>query len=393
MADIERLRDWLDHISASDRVLFAKRLSANDTGQTGGHQAGFYVTKGLARTIAPGLFVDQHNPRQSLRFDLLSHDQRSSPDLIYYNSRVVLRQPNGRDELRVTGFGGASSALQQPGNTGAILVTAWERSGRRVEAWLAGDLEEEEAVETVLGPVEPGTKVQRLEAADGQLGLFVEAPATCDPDISELPDDWARAFPAGRDLTSEAVRRRPASGQTVDARLVSRYRCEFGLFKVIETAHVLPLIGAGFGTVDDFLAIAQTVANRRKARAGRSLELHLATVFDEERVAYETGKTTEGNRRPDFLFPSFDAYHSGEVTRMLGVKTSVKERWRQVLDEAARIPEKHLFTLSEGVSEEQFRQMAGAGIRLVVPASNVVRFPATVRPHLTTLAGFVGLLR
>jgi type II restriction enzyme len=77
---------------------------------------------------------------------------------------------------------------------------------------------------------------------------------------------------------------------------------------------------------------------------------------------------------------------------MLGVKTTVKDRWRQVLDEAARIPEKHLFTLAEGVSPEQFAQMEEAGVRLVVPASNVTRFPAEVRARLLTLADFVGIV-
>jgi hypothetical protein len=135
--------------------------------------------------------------------------------------------------------------------------------------------------------------------------------------------------------------------------------------------------------------VAQAVANRRKARAGRSLELHLSHVFDEEQVHYEVGASTEDNRRPDFLFPSSAAYHSGSAVLMLGVKTSVKERWRQVLDEAARIPEKHLFTLSEGVSPDQFRQMEGAGLRLVVPAENRPKFPASVRPKLLTLEAFI----
>jgi hypothetical protein len=78
---------------------------------------------------------------------------------------------------------------------------------------------------------------------------------------------------------------------------------------------------------------------------------------------------------------------------MLGVKTSVKDRWRQVLDEAAKIRVKHLFTLSEGVSPEQFRQMDGAGLRLVVPTMNVRRFPQSVRPRLLTLAKFVQATR
>lgn len=389
---VEALRDWLVRIGGGEWAWFAKRLSANDTGVTGGHQVGFYLPRQFALAVAPELGRRILNPRRELRFLLLSHGQQADPSLVYYNSRVVRNQPNGRNEFRVTGFGGRRSALQDPNSTGSILVTAWHSAGTRVEAWMADSLEEEEAIEAVLGPIEPATIVARA-AAFGAVSFAYSAPATCQPDISELPEAWGSVFPPGQALRDEAVRRRPGRGQTVDARIVDRYRCEFGLFKVVEAAHVLPLIMRAFTGVDDFLAIAQTVANRRKARAGRSLELHLATVLDEEQVAYETGRTTEGNRRPDFLFPSFSDYHAGRPTLMLGVKTSVKERWRQVLDEAARIPDKHLFTLAEGVSDEQFRQMKEARVHLVVPAANVSRFPTSVRPALLTLADFVTMVR
>jgi hypothetical protein len=388
----EQLRNWLANIGDDEWFWFAKRLSANDTGLTGGHQVGFYIPGDFALTVAPELAEQDLNPRRQLCFTLVSHDQRSEPNLIYYNSRLIRRQANGRNEFRVTGFGGRRSALQDPDSTGSILVTAWDRSNS-VEAWLASGLEEEEAIEGVLGPVEPSTNVTRTISAEGKAIIVIAALEECAPDIEELPEAWASVFPSGRDLTAEAIRRRPATNRDVDHRLVDRYRCEFGLFRVVEAAHTLPLVAAGFKSVEEFLGVAQTVANRRKARAGRSLELHLRHVFDEERVVYETGASTEDNRRPDFLFPSMLAYQSGRPTLMLGVKTSVKDRWRQVLDEAAKISEKHLFTLSEGVSPNQFKQMQGSGIRLVVPADSVRKFPVSIRPKLLTLASFIDLVR
>jgi hypothetical protein len=392
MDQLESLRDWLVRISGDEWVWFAKRLSANDTGLTGSHQVGFYVPRTFALAVAPELAEDRKNPDRDLTFTLFSHDQVATPRLIYYNSRVFEPKANGRNEFRVTRFGGRQSALQDPESTGAILVTAWDTSGASVEAWLAETYYEEDLIETVLGPVDPGTQVIRLVPAPGQPQVLVAAPAPCDPDITDLPLSWAEAFPPGRELTDAAFERRPSTGSDADKRLLDRYRCEFGLFKVVEAAHVLPLVTAGFPSVDEFLTVAQTVANRRKSRAGRSLELHLAKIFDEEGVAYETGGTTEGNRKPDFVFPSIDAYHAGEPTLMLGVKTSVKERWRQVIDEAARIPQKHLFTLSEGVSPDQFDQMQGAGLRLVVPSANMDSFPAAIRPQLLTLADFVAMV-
>lgn len=52
---------------------------------------------------------------------------------------------------------------------------------------------------------------------------------------------------------------------------------------------------------------------------------------------------------------------------MLAVKTTCKDRWRQVLNEADKINNIHLFTLQEGVSLTQFREMQSAGVKLVVP--------------------------
>jgi hypothetical protein len=392
MDRLDSLRDWLIRISGEEWVWFAKRLSANDTGLTGAHQVGFYVPRTFALAVAPELAEHRKNPGRDITFTLVSHDQVAAPRLTYYNSRVVEQKRDGRNEFRVTRFGGHRSALQDPESTGAILVTAWDTSGADVEAWLADTYHEEDLIETVLGPVDPGTQVLRLVPAPGQPQVLVAAPATCDPDISDLPPAWADSFPPGRELTEAAIERRPSVGNDADKRLLDRYRCEFGLFKVVEAAHVLPLVTAGFPSVDEFLTVAQTVANRRKSRAGRSLELHLARIFDEEGVSYQTGRTTEGNRKPDFVFPSIDAYHSGATTLMLGVKTSVKDRWRQVIDEAAKIPQKHLFTLSEGVSPDQFDQMQGAGLTLVVPSANVDSFPVAVRPRLLTLADFVALV-
>ena len=102
-------------------------------------------------------------------------------------------------------------------------------------------------------------------------------------------------------------------------------------------------------------------------------------------------------KRPDFLFPSAQCYQDPDYPahqlRMLAVKTTCRDRWRQVTQEANRIAGKHLLTLQEGVSENQFRQMQDAGVHLVVPAGLVTQYPQTVRAELTTLESFIGDLR
>jgi hypothetical protein len=78
---------------------------------------------------------------------------------------------------------------------------------------------------------------------------------------------------------------------------------------------------------------------------------------------------------------------------MLATKTTCKDRWRQILNEADRIPTKHLLTLQEGVSDAQFREMQSAGVQLVVPAPVMTSYPEEVRPYLLSFEEFLGELR
>lgn len=169
----------------------------------------------------------------------------------------------------------------------------------------------------------------------------------------------------------------------------------------MEKAIELPLIQQGFSDIEDFLARAQAILQRRKSRSGRSLELDTKEVFLEEGliegIDFSHQPESEPGKKPDFLFPSATDYKnsrfSKERLRMLAVKTTCKDRWRQILNEAERISQKHLLTLQEGVSENQFGEMAQSNVQLVVPASLVSAYPKSVQPHLQTIESFIGDLR
>ena len=84
---------------------------------------------------------------------------------------------------------------------------------------------------------------------------------------------------------------------------------EYALFRAIEHARNGDIVARGFASVDDFVIMVNRVLNRRKSRAGKSLEHHLATIFDENKIRYTAQAVTEGNKKPDFMFPSEEAYH------------------------------------------------------------------------------------
>ena len=80
---------------------------------------------------------------------------------------------------------------------------------------------------------------------------------------------------------------------------------------------------------------ANTILNRRKSRAGRSLEHHLEEIFRISELIFQTQVTTENNKKPDFLFPNIEAYNDltfdNNKLILLAAKTTCKDRWRQIL--------------------------------------------------------------
>ncbi len=159
---------------------------------------------------------------------------------------------------------------------------------------------------------------------------------------------------------------------------------------------------AGFLTdkvpdVDGFIAFSLSVQNRRKSRAGKSLEHHVAALFSARKLKFERGVETELHNKPDFLFPGKAAYQDlqfkAEKLTMLGSKSTCKDRWRQVLSEAERIPHKHLLTLEPGISENQTDEMRAKKLQLVLPASLHATYREAQRSWLMNVEDFVKLVR
>lgn len=170
------------------------------------------------------------------------------------------------------------------------------------------------------------------------------------------------------------------------------------LFRTLEKHDVLDRLNVGFADdVDGFLSYSLSVQNRRKSRAGRALENHLESVLDAHNIRYQRNAITENRSKPDFLFPSATHYHdpktNPDLLTALGVKSTCKDRWRQVLAEADRIGTKHLLTLEAGISVNQTAEMASKRLQLVLPSALHSTFLPSQRPALMTVSGFVEMVR
>lgn len=77
----------------------------------------------------------------------------------------------------------------------------------------------------------------------------------------------------------------------------------------------------------------------------------------------------------------------------LAAKTTCKDRWRQVITEADRIPIHYLCTLQQGVSEAQMDEMQSENVILVVPKPYISAYPKNKRDRIWTLKKFIDFVK
>jgi len=211
-------------------------------------------------------------------------------------------------------------------------------------------------------------------------------------------DVFGDAFPKGEAL-SRFVRDNTFGVNALadpDEALLAWARVELELFNAMESRVESEAMDAA-ATLDDKLAVAMRVFQRRKSRAGKAFEYHLRALFDLNRISYSSNPVTEGREEPDFIFPGIEAYRDAmwpnASLAMLAAKQTLRDRWRQVLQEANRIERKHLATLDVNVSSNQIREIDASGIQLVMPAELHGSYSELDREYLWSIQAFIDWVR
>lgn len=319
------------------------------------------------------------------------HETRTEYRLYYSNNSVIGAASPG--DLLVIGRTSEEELA-------VIIAPAGSTSERQV-LWLFGI----EEVEKSFIIRDYTTKDQNLDYARKHIvsSLGIELIDITTDYLDEMLNKYGTGFPSTIEF-SEYARLTLANVSPVeqpDAALISWLEREVSLFKTLEKYFVEQKLKKGFGPegddVDEFISFSLSIQNRRKSRAGFAFENHLTYIFDQHKVKYSRGKKTERNNKPDFLFPGIDYYNnqdfSVELLTMLGVKTSAKERWRQVLSEAERIEYKHLVTLEPSISKNQTDEMKAQHLQLVIPKGLMETYSAVQQSELINLSDFLDLVK
>jgi len=246
------------------------------------------------------------------------------------------------------------------------------------------------------------TEQDRLQFASTfileQLGIVVET--TEEAWLDNMLGKFGGSFPTTRIFSAYARATLPelSPQDDPDAALMAWMEREEILFRTLEKHLLKERLAQGFTEdTEGFLQFALSVLNRRKSRVGLALENHLEVVFTDNKILHSRTAATEGKAKPDFLFPGGRHYHDQTVDAglltMLGVKSTCKERWRQVLAEAKRIDTKHLLTLEPAISKDQTREMEHHRLQLVLPKKLHQTYSPDQATRLMDLASFIQLVR
>ena len=281
------LSDWLYARERPDTAWYLKRLSANDTLANETHQAGPYLSKDLLFEVFPDLqAASQLNPDVTFSASIDSHTSAVRLRAVWYNNRLF---GGTRNECRITNWGGQASPVLDPESTGALAVFVFQSAASegeiRLRVWLCRNIDEEDLVESQCGVIEPGRSVTWYPGRDlgsGEAKAVEPRGSDCYLSPERLPPEWRKSFPPALEIVEKVREIRPLSGRSVDDRLWLRRQCEYELFRSIEDCVEGPVISSRFDSVAEFLTHAQRLLQRRKARAGKSLELQTKAIFEEE---------------------------------------------------------------------------------------------------------------
>ena len=156
------------------------------------------------RSQFPSLSPEEENPFVWFDMEIESHRASRRVKAISYNNKL---RGGTRNETRLTNFGGRSSPLLDPENTGALTVFAFKLGDGadcdRCRVWICDSEAHEELAEDWVGPVDPS----RPFTWSPESGRQDDPDTRVDCWLAHhmLPPEWLRAYPTGAEVIAKTV--------------------------------------------------------------------------------------------------------------------------------------------------------------------------------------------
>lgn len=375
-------------VASLGQKTFCKFLSANDTDPKQSHQSGIYIPQNSFSLLfdSPGVKGNNKDRFVSVYWHFDEEFVSDEVRFIYYGRST-------RNEYRIT-----HTPFFKPEYTGSLFVFTQCNEDNYQAFVLNTDDEINQFLDAFgLSPHETNCLIDSCKPiSDNDLiKTFIQ---DMDDQGIDFPNS-ERMSAIARDICDRTISPKSLILTNPDKKILDWTDMEYNIFKAVEYSRYGNVVSKGFPSVDEFVDMANQVLNRRKSRAGKSLEHHLAAIFDGNHLPFEEQVVTEGNKRPDFIFPSKKAYHDltypAKKLISLAAKTTCKDRWRQVLNEADRLKDdyKYLCTLQQGISVAQLDEMQAEKVRLIVPKPYIKTYPEERRHEIWSLDKFIAYVR
>ena len=379
-----------------------KRLSSVECNPRKSNQHEFNATVDFLKVFGKS----EESVKIASSFVYISDEQAFQQDgtLTIYDTR---KNTPGRTEYRayfpsnkVTNMmqlGDCVIFAKKPDETALVIVAQKDSDALGDILWLFGQSTLEDSFRSDLEmekkPI-PRVVVGLLDLIDIKL-------PQADDELEDMLERFNGDFPQTREFSKYARERsnyqNALDGNSPDDVIMDWYSTEERLHSVLDRHIIEQRFKQGIINADTFIEHAKSILNKRKSRAGQALENHLEQMFLDHGLKYSRTPRTEGNARPDFIFPSIEDYRNPSFPEiqlhMLGVKTTCKDRWRQVLVEADRIQHKHLFTLERAISTAQTDEMQAHNLTLVVPSEICTTYTQKQQVWLLSVENFLTVLR
>lgn len=364
-------------------------ITPNDVGATGGHQCGFTFAKPCYK-----MFFDEPGIKGSNKENFVEIDWQKG--LIKTQSRAIYYGTGTRNEYRLTRFGTGFEFLRDD-YIGSLQIMTKNQGGEYHAYVLSNQDNIEDFMDAFSLDVTKGNQIIDKSAIVTPDQLLQDAFIAFINNHSDFPDTIEMASYVRKCVIDAKRYTIEQISRKADDIILEWTEAEYQLFRGLEEKIYRPVFTKPFENCQSLVEFSNSILNRRKSRAGKSLEHHLAEIFTASRLRFEEQVITENKKKPDFIFPDGESYHDfmfpADKLTMLGAKTTCKDRWRQVLNEADRIPNKHLFTLQRGVTKNQLQEMKDEHLTLVVPKDNKNLFLPEFHDNIMCLSDFIVMVR